>query len=190
MQPSDSMIDSAAPGVGVLSQNLLEHLEDFGPAHRATFVQTDQHPHIGEHPGVPTWRTALSCAGWGCRRRWTGGWLATALLVEVALLPLALGCTVISDTPNRRLPLAMSSLAAKRTPQVLPTAITPIHEEKNATMPAPDQASPQESFGSQHRSQNHVILQDQLANALCPIPFRSKLKMLSDLSCKKPRLSL
>jgi hypothetical protein len=189
MQPSDSMIDSSALGVGVLSQNFLEHLEDFGPAHRATFDQTDQPPHIGEHPGVPTSRTALG-AGWGCRRRWAGGWLATALLVEVALLPLALGGTVISDTPNRRLPLAMGSLAAKRTPQVLSTAITPIHEEKDATMPAPNQASPQESFGSQHRSQNHVILQDQLANALGPIPFRSKLKMLRDLSCKKPRLSL
>ena len=59
MQPSDSMIDSSAPGMGVLSQNFLEHPEDFGPAHPATFDQADQTLHVGQHPGLPTWRTVL-----------------------------------------------------------------------------------------------------------------------------------
>ncbi len=186
------MIDFSAPGVGVLSQNFLEHLEDLAPAHPTTFDQADHRPHVGQHPGVPPWRTALGAwkAGGARRRGLTGRWLTIALLVEVALLPPALGRTVIGDTPNRGLPLAMSSLAAKRTPQVLPPAITPINEEKDAAMPAPNQASPQARFGPQQRSQNRVILQDQLANALCPIPLWSKLKMPRDLSCKKPRLSL
>jgi hypothetical protein len=84
----------------------------------------------------------------------------------------------------------VSSLAAKRTTQVLPTAITRINEEKDATMPAPDQAWPQERFGSQDRSQDHVILQDQSGYRLSSIPLRSKLEMLRDLACKKATLSL
>ena len=63
MQPSDSLIDSSAPGVGVLSQNFLEHLEDFAPAHPATFDQADHLLHVRQHPGVPTRGTARGKAG-------------------------------------------------------------------------------------------------------------------------------
>jgi hypothetical protein len=180
----------------------MEHLEDFGPAHRTSFDQADHHLDVGQHPGLPRPGAAL-------RLRWVGGlgrrsltririgrrgltrsWWTTALLVEVALFPLALGRLVIGDTPDDRLTPAVSSLAAKRTPQVLPAAIAGIGEEKNAAMPASNPAGAQERFGPQNRSQNQVILQDPLSEPRCPIPVRSKLKLLRDQSCKKPRLSL
>ncbi len=77
----------------------------------------------------------------------TGG-LPLALLVEVALLALALRGAVIGDTSDRRLPLAVSFPAAESATQVLPTTITRVREEKDAAMPAPDQASSWERLGS------------------------------------------
>jgi hypothetical protein len=186
------MIGFSAPGVAVLSQNSQEHLQDLRPADRAPLDQADHHPHIGQQKRAPTPGTALRRPKAWRRREWRfalrGG--AAALLVEVALLPFSLGSTVIRDTAKSRLPLAVSSLAAKWTTQVLSASITRINEEKDATMPAPDQASPQERFGSQHRSQDHVILQDQSGYRLSSIPLRRKLEMLRDLACKKATLSL
>lgn len=103
MQPGDSMIGFFAPGVAVLSQNSPEHLQDLRPADRTPLDQADHHPHIGEQKRPPTRGTAVRRRkAWRRRGEWrlavSGG--ATALLVEVALLDLSLGRTVIRDTAN------------------------------------------------------------------------------------------
>lgn len=191
MQPGDSLIDFSALGGAVLSQIFPEHLQDLYSAHRTILDQTHHHLHIVEERS-PLGRRALSSrdAGWWRRRVLAVGLGPAALLVEVALLPLAPGITVISDTPDGRLPLAMSFLAAKRTTQVLPTATTRMREEKDPAMPAPDQAASQAGLGPQNRSQNYVILQNQSGDFLSPIPLRTKLEMLRDPDCKKAKLLL
>jgi hypothetical protein len=84
----------------------------------------------------------------------------------------------------------MSLPAAKGTAQVFATAITWMSQEKDPAMPAADQASAQQGPGSEHRSQKHVILPNQSGHPLPSIPLRTKLEILLDLNCKKPKLSL
>ena len=192
MQPSDSLIDFPALGGAVLSQIFLEHFQDLCPAHRAALDQAHHPLHIVEHQRIPRPGTALGNrdADRGHRRVLALRFGPAALLVQVALLPLALRSAVISDTPEGRLPLAVSFLAAKRTSQVFPAAITRISEEKDPAMPAPDQASPQVGLDSQNRSQDHVILQNQSGDWIPAIPLWTEPEMLRDRDCKKPRLAL
>ncbi len=84
----------------------------------------------------------------------------------------------------------MGFSAAKRAAHVPTPRITRMREEKNTAMPAAAQALPPVRLGSQHRPQDHVILQDQSGDRLCSIPLRSKPEMLPDQGCIKPRLSL
>jgi hypothetical protein len=57
-------------------------------------------------------------------------------------------------------------------------------------MPAAAQAFAPARLGSQHRPQDHVILQDQLFDPMRPVPLRSKLEMPLDYGCKKAKLWL
>jgi hypothetical protein len=57
-------------------------------------------------------------------------------------------------------------------------------------MPASGQASSQVRLGSENRSQEDIILQDQSGNLLPAIPLGTKLEILPDPDCKKPKLSL
>jgi hypothetical protein len=57
-------------------------------------------------------------------------------------------------------------------------------------VPAPFQAGAQTGLGSHHRSQQKIILQHQGGRRAPVIPVRPELKMLRDLDCKKPKLSL
>jgi hypothetical protein len=193
MQPVHSVIDFSAAGHGALSPNALEHLEDLGAADRSSLDQADHHPHIRQHPRVPRDSTAVlrardvGRARCGARPvRFEPG----ALAVEGALFLLAGRVPVIGDAAARGLLLAMSAPAAKGTPQVFATGITRVREKKDPAMPAAGQASSQPGLGSEHRSQQHVILQHQSGYPLRSIPLRRTLEMLRDLNCKKPRLSL
>ncbi len=192
MKPDHSVIDFPAADHGVLSQNSLEHLEDLCPAHQSSLDQADHHPHVLQHQRIPPGTTLLGDRDAGRASR---GAIAvppgpSALGVESALLVLAERITVIGDTPQSGLLLAVSCPAAKRTTQVLATGITRMSQEKDPAMPAPGQASSQEGLGSENRSQQHVIFQNQSCHPLPSIPLRRKLEILRDLNCKKPRLSL
>jgi hypothetical protein len=193
MQPAHSVIDFSAADHGALSQNALEHLEDLCPAHRSSLDQADHHLHILQHPRVPRGRTAVLRDR--DARRASRGAIAVrfgpaALAVEGALLLLADRIAVIGDTAPSGLLLAMSAPAAKGTTQVFATGITRMSEEKDPAIPAPRQASSQQGLGSENRSQQHVILQNQSDHPLRSIPLRRTLEILRDLNCKKPRLSL
>src|SRR5580693_1038489 len=84
----------------------------------------------------------------------------------------------------------MSPPAAKGTPHVFAARITRMSQEINPAMRAADQASAEQGFGSEHRSQQQVILPDQSGHPLPSIPLRTKLEVLRDLNCKKPSPSL
>jgi len=136
LEPNHSVIDFAQPDQGVLSQN---SLEDLCAAHRASLDQADDHAHILQHQRIPAGRTLLGYRPASC------GAIAVriglcALTVERALLFLAYRITIIGDTPNSGLLLAMSSPAAKGTAQVFATGITRMRQEKDPAMPATDQA--------------------------------------------------
>src|SRR6516165_11406043 len=113
-----------------------------------------------------------------------------ALAVERALFFLAYRITIIGDAAKSGLLLAMSSPAAKGTTQIFATRITRMSQEKDPAIPAADQAAAQQWLGSEHRSQQHVILQNQSGHPLPSIPLRTKLEILRDPNCKKPMLSL
>jgi hypothetical protein len=186
------MIAFPALGVAVLSQIFPEHLQDLGPAHRATLDQAHHHPHILQQERIARRGVAPGNrdAGWWRRRGLGLSVSPAALLVEVAFLLLARGGAIVSQTPDGGLPLTVSFPAAKRTTQVLPTTITRMSEEKDSAMPAPDQAASQVGLGPQNRSQKHVTLQNQSGNSIPSIPLRTEPEMLRDGYCKKPRLSL
>jgi len=157
LEPDHSVIDFAQPDQGVLSQN---SLKDLCAAHRASLDQADDHAHILQHQRIPAGRTLLgyrlaSCGAIAVRIE------LRALAVERALLFLAYRITIIGDTANSGLLLAMSSPAAKGTTQVFATRITRMSQEKDPAIPAADQAAAQQRLGSEHRSQKYVILQNQ-----------------------------
>jgi hypothetical protein len=54
-------------------------------------------------------------------------------------------------------------------------------QEKDPAMPAPGQASSQQRLGSENRSQQYVILQNQSLHPLPSIPLGRKLGILRDL---------
>jgi hypothetical protein len=63
-------------------------------------------------------------------------------------------------------------------------------EEKNPTMLAAPQTSSQLRLALQNAPQDKIVLQDQMTNFTPAVPVLSERKMLLDLYCKKPRLSL
>jgi hypothetical protein len=134
--------------------------------------------------------------GRGLVRRFAWG-RSPAALVESLLLFLPLLALVVSDTPPDRLLPLVRLPAAKRTTQALPSSptfipapgVTRIGEKANAAMPASLQASSKVGLGSDNRSQEQVILQDQPPNLRPAIPAPRKLKMLRDPYCKNPKLS-
>ena len=84
----------------------------------------------------------------------------------------------------------MSFLAAERTPQIIPPGVARITEKEDPAMPASSQALSQVRAGFKNGSQQPVILKHQTRHRVIPIPTAGKVKMLCDLYCKKPKLSL
>ena len=86
--------------------------------------------------------------------------------------------------------LAVRYPAAEGTPQIAPPSVTRMGKKENATMPAPGQAGTQKRLGSQHRSQQPVILQNQGGYRALTIPVGFEAEMFCDLGCKKTKLAL
>ena len=86
--------------------------------------------------------------------------------------------------------LAVGYPAAEGTPQIAPPSVTRMGNKENATIPAPGQAGTQKRLGSQHRSQQPVILQDQGGYRALTIPIGLEVEMLCDPRCKKAKLAL
>lgn len=186
----DNLIDPSHSGHAVLSQNFVDHLENLVSADLALLNQAHHHPHM-LHQG-PRQR-ALS-RGW--RRAFLPllqRWGFAAALV-VVLFPLSsLLRPVPGNTASDRLPPTMLLAATKRTtklfaphtPHLFAPGVTGIGEKEDPAMPAAFQASSQVGLGSQNRSKQQIILQQQTGNPLASIPVRPKLKSLLDLYCKK-----
>jgi len=114
-----------------------------------------------------------------------------ALAVVLPLLSTALRPTVVFHAALRRLPPPLGLSATKRTPQVAPTGIARMGDEKDPAMSAPRQTSPQFGPGSQDRSQERVIREHQPGHDRAfAIPPRPKLETLPDRYRKKPNAPL
>jgi hypothetical protein len=111
-------------------------------------------------------------------------------LIEFALPLFTLGIAVIGGAALRRSLLAVGLPTTKGPTQVMPPGIAGVGQKENTTMPAPGQAGAQVRLGSQHRSQQPVILQNQGGYRASTIPVDFELKMLCDPYCKKPKLEL
>ena len=116
--------------------------------------------------------------------------LGTSALIKGRLLSFTLCSAVIGGTALGGSLFAVSSPAAERTPQSAPPGVTRMSKKENATMPAPGQAGTQQRLGSQHRSQQPVILQRQSGYRALTIPVGLEVEMFCDLNCKKAKLAL
>jgi len=171
----------------VLSQRALEHLQDLRKKNPAPFNQAHRDAHVIHNRPWPRQRGWLY--GWWCRRRRRRGSLAPPR-IEIALLGLALGLSIVIDAATGRLSPTMCLATSKGAAQILAAGVADVGQKKDPAVPASCQALPQPGFESQHRPQHHVIRQHQGSDHLVAIPPRVKSKTPRDLSCKKPRLSL
>jgi len=80
--------------------------------------------------------------------------------------------------------------ATKGTAKILAPGIAGMRDKENPAMPASGQASSQVRVAFENGSKLQVILPRQSGCRAFPIPTRGELKMLCDLYCKKPKLSL
>jgi hypothetical protein len=207
IEPGHSVIDLAPPAHAVLSQNFRQQLEDLGPAHRPTFNQADHDAHVLHQRLGPRAldRPGPGGGGRGCRwfrlgllGRSVAAIRGGAALVQVALEALPLNGLVVRDTAPGRLLPAMGLAATEGTAQILTSdlalilapGIARIGEKEDAAVPTSLQAPSQVRVGSENRSQQPVILQNQLPGFRPAIPIPRKLEMLRDPYCKNPKLSL
>jgi hypothetical protein len=174
------LVDPAASSHAVLSQDPPEHRQNLLPADQTILNQTHHPLHMFDD--------------WFGTRQWIGGWRRwdrqAAFGVLNGLLDFAFGLPVIGHTPLGGTLLAMSFLAAERTPQIFPPGVARITEKEDPAMPASSQASSQVRAGFYNRSQQQVLLKHQTRHRMIPIPAAGKVKMLCDLYCKKPKLPL
>jgi hypothetical protein len=83
----------------------------------------------------------------------------------------------------------MGFSTAEQTTQITPTRIASMSGEKNATVPATSQTYRQVRLGPVDRSQQNIILQHQSGDLIRSIPAPTKLEILRDPDCKKPKPS-
>ena len=191
IEPEHSLLEPGPANHGVLSLIFGYHLQDRPPADPPALDQADHHSHVlDKHRVGPDHRRFA-------RRNFAPGsptpvprLLRTSALIKGRFLSLALGSTVVGGTALCGSLLAVSLPAAEGTPQVAAPGITPMSKKENATMPAPGQAGTQQRLGSQHRSQQPVILQRQSGYRALTIPVGLEVEMFCDLNCKKAKLAL
>ncbi len=194
------MIDFLAPAHALLSENFRQHLEDLRSADSPALDQADHNPHMLHQRLWPRPAHGLGRTVTFPRllaRCFVSDRGRAALVKGLFLFLPAVGLIVRDTAPARLLP-AVGLPAAKGTTQVLAPGvehifapgIARIGEKKNAAVPASLQAPSQMRLGSQDRSHELVVLQDPQPDLRPAIPVPSKLKMLRDLYCKKPKLSL
>src|SRR6266567_5419703 len=100
IQPGHTLIDPPPAHHAELSQRALEHLQDLRKKNPAPFNQTHHHAHVIHNRPWPRQRGWLY--GWWCRRRRWRGSLAPPR-VEIPLLGLALGLSIVIDAATGRL---------------------------------------------------------------------------------------
>jgi hypothetical protein len=192
------VIDPAAPGHAVLSQNFTEHLHHLGPADPTPFDQAAEHPHIPDYRFAPSGCARGSMAlcidrlhrcQW-CRLRCRSLRSGPSPVVEGTLLDFAFGLSVILDTASRRFPFAMGLPAPEGATEVLAPGVAGIGEKANPAMSALAPQTAQVGPGLQVRFQQPKILFHQTRDRLPAVPIRTELKILRDLYCKKPKLWL
>ena len=84
----------------------------------------------------------------------------------------------------------MTRATTEGTPQIIAINVGMFSQEENPAMTAALQVAPQVGLDSQNRALSLIVLQNKVANLVCAIPVRTKLKMRLDLYCKKPSVSL
>jgi hypothetical protein len=181
------MIDFTAATYAVLSHHPLKHLQHLAPPNFTAFNQADDHPHVIDQDEVRFQRLVL-----GGRDQGAGlsGFLASAFALGIEHLFLFLVLAVMGNTPLGGLLLPVRFPATKGTAQVTAAGITRMGEKKDPAMPAPSQASSQKRLGSQNRSQQEIVLQDQRADLSPSIPIYLEPKICCNGDCRNPRLSL
>jgi hypothetical protein len=191
IEPEHSLIDPGAANHGVLSLIFSHQPQDRPPADSPALDQADHHSHVLDNHRVGPDHRRFA------RRSFAPGSLTpvprllrTSALIKGRLLSLTLSSTAIGGTALCGSPLAVCYPAAEGTPQIAPPSVTRMGKKENATMPAPGQAGTQKRLGSQHRSQQPVILQDQGGYRALTIPVGLEVEMLCDLGCKKTKLAL
>lgn len=191
MQLGDKMIEPAAPGHAVLSQNFPQHLRHLLPAHPARFDQAAHRAHVLKQRLAPA--AGLTPFAPFAPLAWLSHSHSAILgtsAVEQALFDLALRLPVVGHAAPGRLTLPVGLPAAEGTTQIPTPGIARIHEEENPAMPAATQAAASLRTLSENRAQQPIILQHPPGDRFLAVPVRPKLKSLRDLYCKKPRLSL
>jgi hypothetical protein len=183
IRPADTIADLSPLGHAMLSQNFRQHGPYLCPAHRPALDETHDHAHMLHHPGVR--HRDRRHHRRRVRRRG-----CPALAVLLPLLSATLRPSVIFHAALRRPPPPLGLSATKRTPQVAPTGIARMGDEKDPAMPASSPTSPQRGPGSQDRSQERVILEDQHGHRVLAIPPPPELETLLDRYRKKPNSSL
>jgi hypothetical protein len=117
-------------------------------------------------------------------------YLRSVFTVLDLLLDFAAILSVVSHTALGGTLLTVCCSTAKGTTQIAASGVTGMGDEENPAMTAASQTLPQFWMGSQHRPQDEIILQYQVANVAAVVPVGPELEMLLDFYCKKPKLSL
>jgi len=197
IEPGHSVIDPTPSAHALLSQNVREQLEDLCPADGSVLEPADDHLdmfHDRLRPGCVR-RLGRRVIGLD---RWLGGpprghrGLAAAsggtALVQVPFLaPPFLG-PVVGSAACAGLTPGVGFTATEGTAQilafaarpVLATGIARIREKEDPAVPTADQAPTPLRLPSQYRSQDLIVLQDQMPDFRAAVPVPSKPKMRRD----------
>lgn len=116
--------------------------------------------------------------------------LTTLPLVLPAFILAPLFALVIGGAAPNGLSTPVLLFAAKGTAKILAPGVAGMRDKENPAMPASGQARSQVRPAFENGSKLQVIFARQSGRRAFPIPTRCKLKMLCDLYCKKPKLSL
>ncbi len=202
MQPGDNMIDLPAASHAALTQNPQQHLPNLFQADRALLNETDHRAHMLDQLRILRRRQSFGHLhrAWclrGRRRPGRSGRIriedlnlsTPPLILPPLVLPSLFALVILGAAPDG-LSAPVFPLAAESTAQVAAPGIAGISEEKNPAMPATAQAFAQVRLGAQHRSQEHVILQNHRPDVPLSVPSPPELEELRDRYCKKPKLSL
>ncbi|MHC1763379.1 MAG: hypothetical protein AB9869_03590 [Verrucomicrobiia bacterium] len=170
------MIDPARSDHAVLSHDPGEHLQNLRYSDWAPFDQTGDQAHILEDRPGPR-QSFLRY-----RKTWRRGRdrCLSALGILLALLFLAILILVVSRAAPAGLTLAVGFPTSEWTAQILTPGIPWVREKEDPAVPTPCPALAQLRLGSDNRSQQHVIGEDQSDYRTAPIPILDEPKMLPD----------
>ena len=111
-------------------------------------------------------------------------------VLDLLLEPAFVAVAVVGRAALVGASLTVGLGASEGTPQIAAPRIARVAQKEDPTVPTSSQAPAPRWAGLQNRSQQRVILEDQLRDDAGPIPIRFEPKMLLDPDCKKPKPSL